>query len=184
MLGRKAQSSAPFELLVAVIIMGFVIFFGMNALHQLSEQQCEKELDRTMHAIVNSTELVVNQRAYQTFELKIPNCYSKPHNYDRPRLYFVSKVSQTLCSAYCKGYRESCMLLTFESAEESRVLCVNISVFTVFPEANTGYSGCPPRDGFKLMQPGDELPEGFYSVTNSTPIGQLTPYVCFYKQEK
>jgi hypothetical protein len=40
MVNAVGQEAAPFELLIAVIVMGFVIFAGMSAMEQLWLQKC------------------------------------------------------------------------------------------------------------------------------------------------
>ena len=53
LLNNKGQEEAPFELLIAVIVMGFVIVMGINAIFTLNREQCQGDIqihDRDKHA--------------------------------------------------------------------------------------------------------------------------------------
>jgi len=174
---KKAQMSAPFELLVAVVIMGFVILFGMNALNELNKTQCSHELSNTMFSLVNAIELATNQYSTQALQVKIPACY---HN---SKLYLEATNSQNLCSAYCIGSRETCILLKFSSDEESRIKCVNINFFTSFPSESD--MGCPSKEGFQLVKPTNNqtaFVTGYYVIQNVTSVGAAIPTVCIYQR--
>ena len=77
MVNNKGQESAPFELLISVIIMGFVIFVGLIAMNQLNEQKCINETKAKLEEMKTKIETVVTERSPQqiTFLLNTSGFY-------------------------------------------------------------------------------------------------------------
>jgi len=173
MLNNNAQESAPFELLVAIVVMGFVILFGMNALQSLQTQQCGNELEHLLASVEDSVESVVNQQIPQRLLVKFPPCYKNPE------LVLKPVVDESLCTSFCLRQVEQCVLLRFESKDEGEISCVEIN-----PSSNFGQQdSCPLRDdGSEPIDPTNGISQGTYLLYNKTPVGAVLPTICMYKQ--
>jgi len=57
---QKGQAAAPFELLVAIIIMTFVIIVGTQMLNRVNEQVCINHVESEMSKFVNYLEETAN----------------------------------------------------------------------------------------------------------------------------
>lgn len=107
---KKGQASAPFEVLVAVILMGFVILAGTWALTNLSENTCIgdkrqklSELKEAIKDVVLGSDLTVKNISFDTrpcFNQKFENITLKTY------------ASPTRCMAFCGG-GNTCTLLEY-----------------------------------------------------------------------
>ena len=71
-LGEKGQEAAPFELLIAVILMGFVIVVGIYATQQLEKQKCFQESNKKMEELKEAMEIVSKGKGQHTFSFVLP----------------------------------------------------------------------------------------------------------------
>ncbi len=176
MFNRSGQESAPFELLVAVIIMGFVIFFGLQAMQELEKQQCIAKADKKLEELRTGLEQTVGLNASPQIDFIFEGCFQ---NYE-VQLRQVANTS--LCSRICKGAKELCVFLEFESESPSYSdrKCVNIAYLTNFERTD---SGAECVQGFEKVNPYDEgqVREGFYQLSNITTT-QSFPKVLMCKR--
>lgn len=107
---NKGQVSAPFEVLVAVILMGFVILAGSFALTNLSQNVCigDKRADlsnfkEALRDVVLGSDLVIRNFNFQT-----KACFNE--RFESIQLNTYSDPSR--CAAYCGG-GTTCMLLEY-----------------------------------------------------------------------
>ena len=56
---NRGQESAPFEVLISVIIMGFVIVIAFTAMNVLMEEQCKAEIKRSGSELKSKVQEVV-----------------------------------------------------------------------------------------------------------------------------
>ena len=61
---QKGQQSAPFELLIAVILMTFVIYVGYIAIQQVETNNCVQENDSILSEFKFSLEKVGSGKAF------------------------------------------------------------------------------------------------------------------------
>ncbi len=175
MLSKKGQESAPFELLIAVIIMGFVIFFGLQALTQINKEQCSGKLNRNLEEFRIELEDVVQNNSVGKINFDLPSCYKgqevKINKYNNSRI----------CSAYCGIGRELCVVLELWTADGlTDRRCLNVSYNIDFE----GSAVC--GTGETLVDPDSSLlegviPEGYYTISNET-LGQSFPTVKLCKK--
>jgi type II secretory pathway pseudopilin PulG len=109
-LNKRGQVSAPFEVLVAVVLMGFVIVAGSFALSNLSQNVCigNKRSDlsnfkEALRDVVLGSDLVIRNINFQT-----KACFNERH--ETIQLNTYSDPSR--CTAYCGG-GTTCMLLEY-----------------------------------------------------------------------
>jgi len=107
---RKGQVSAPFEVLVAVIVMGFVILAGTYALKNLSENTCLGDKKKEMGQLTSSLRDVVlgSDLTFRNISFQTKACFDS--KFERIELNQYS--DQARCSAYCGGGVQ-CILLEY-----------------------------------------------------------------------
>jgi len=177
MLGNKGQEAAPFELLVAVIIMGFVIFVGLRAMAIVDEQRCYNEINATLENMKTKLETVVTERSSQSINFRMSSCYNP-----RDEVIRIKDFSQPpLCAEYCGAAKRLCTILDYYNRGEGFSIrkCLNISPDTVFPY-NPGT--CPERDGEKLVDYRNEMVQGNYLLVNKTSVTATYPTICAYRK--
>jgi len=113
----KAQVSAPFELLVAIIVMLFVIIAGNYALKNLSENTCLGNKRQDFSNLISSLREVVlgSDLAYRTIDFKTKSCYNE--NYETTKL--IPSQDKQVCERYC-GSGTSCILLQYSYVDEAK----------------------------------------------------------------
>jgi hypothetical protein len=114
---RRGQVSAPFEVLVAVIVMGFVILAGTYALKNLSENTCLGDKRKDMGDLVSSLRDVVlgSDLTFRNITFQTKACFNSKAESVKLRVY----NEQSKCIAYC-GNGTSCMLLEYIYNDEKK----------------------------------------------------------------
>lgn len=179
LLGQKGQESAPFELLVAVIIMGFVIFVGLQAMDQLNKQKCYNEINAKLEEMKTKLETVVTERSPQQINFTLSTCFNP--NDETVRIKDYSEPA--LCAEYCGAAKNLCTLLQYYYSGTNGFSirkCLNVSPDTVFPY-NIGT--CPEKEGYGLRDYRDEVEQGYYLMVNKTSVTSTYPTVCAYRKE-
>ncbi len=115
---RKGQVSAPFEVLVAVIVMGFVILAGTYALKNLSENTCLGDKKKEMGELTSSLRDVVlgSDLTFRNISFQTKACFDA--KYERIELNQYSDPAR--CSAYCGGGVQ-CVLLEYIYEDEVKL---------------------------------------------------------------
>ena len=189
-LNSKGQEEAPFELLVSVIIMGFVIAVGFMAMNELAKKQCDGQMDKTMQELKRTLELVSKGQGRDSFSFRMPSCYSDV----KSRLIIESSSETMTCNDVCGGSRFDCTFLQFYGVSDgsshiSRT-CIDIPPATYFPTDEPG-SPCDPSKYSasgnityevvswkeKQIQPGDYMLANEYSLLSDYPV------ICVYKRK-
>lgn len=181
-INARGQESAPFELLVAVIVMTFVIIMGATAMDRLAREKSIGEIDAAMRDIQLAIEDVVNGTSPQrTVDFDLPGYFKKKDSYMRLQV----KQSQKTCSRYCPGAVNICTLLVFSSPDVTPIYkCVRISYLTQFTTDPDECAGDYEDEGYTLIDLQDTgreqpIPEGKYIIM--TARGQESfPKVCAY----
>lgn len=187
-LSEKGQESAPFELLVAVIIMGFVIFIGTSVMQQVNCEKCKGEtnakLDRMAIALQNADESGSIQPNVSFF---LSGCF----NQDEEKVW-IEDESGALCAAYCGAEKQLCTLLKYYGngcGGFSIIKCLQISPDADFPSTTGGR--CEEREGMQLVdfERRDEPiatggnKQGNYLLWNKTGQGDTFSTICAYRKE-
>lgn len=178
MLGKKGQEAAPFELLIAVIIMGFVIFVGMKAMSDLQMQKCYGETDAKLEELKTRLEVVVTQRSPQTVNFNLSGCF----NPEDETIIIKDESEPQVCASYCGAAKRLCTLLKYYNEGEgsfSIIKCLNISPETVFPTGGR----CPQKSGMSLVDFKERIEQGHYQLINKTKPTDTFPTVCAYMRE-
>lgn len=188
---QKAQVSAPFEVLVAVILMGFVILAGTWALNNLSENTCigdkRQELSELKEAI---TEVVLNSDlTTKNISFDIRPCFNQKYEY----ITIKSYENPTRCSAYCGG-GNSCTLLEYRY-DDTKVrrmpidpICLNLptaitcqtEIEKCYPDDETEQSEWQALDLTQLTN----ITSGKYRLFMIGSKEYGTQELCFLKKKK
>ena len=176
-LNKRGQESAPFELLVAVIIMGFVIFVGMNAMEMMRVEQCHGKIDQKLEEFKTRLQITVNSKSPQSINFTLPTCFSSKTE----EITIDTMDDAKACASYCQSVKQSCNLLFYSNAEFSIRKCLDISPSTFFPMDG---SKCPtlqdfPEAGLVNLNEGS-IPQGRYTFVNKTPAIASFPTICAY----
>ncbi len=176
------QESAPFELLVAVVVMTFVLLIGVRAMDELSKVKCKGEIEAELEELKTAIQTVATARGKQTFGLSIPPCFES----EETTLAIRARDDPRVCAQYCGGGQTLCTLLVFNAATQyASWKCLKISPNTIFA---TTSSTCPPDEpgrgytavdlkGEQGIENGDYVLVGKFDVTSSVPV------VCAYRHD-
>lgn len=176
---RKGQVSAPFELLIAVILMGFVITIGIYAMTTMEKQRCINETDKKLGELKEALETVAKAKGQFSLDFFLPRCGRDI------RVRLGEYTDSYLCSIVCGGSRDICILLDY-SAEGMPFMrkCINISTLTEF-EGEPGSRTCPSREGLELQDwRVEDIRQGDYILVSAyvvTPAAK--PTICAYLKE-
>lgn len=177
---NKGQSDTVFEVLIAVILLGFVLTAGGFAMNSLSNTKCSKEIDLSLLNLKRSIEDGANSPLISTkFNVRIPNCFGT--------MYSVKLVKNTdeKCTSYCPGSTSECYLLIYENpkdkASQVRYNCVNISPAIIIKSGSDGVEG---YDSVSINTPSSvDMNNGSYLIKNNTFANVSSiPEIYFYKK--
>ncbi len=179
MIGQRGQEAAPFELLIAVIIMGFVIFVGLRAMDQLNREKCFNETNAKLEEMKTKLETVVTERSPQQINFNLSPCFNPEE--ETVRIKDFSEPS--LCAQYCGAARNLCTLLQYYysgSGSFSIRKCLNISPDSVFPAI---IGRCLGKGGYELVDFRNKVVQGNYLLVNKTSVTSTFPTICAYRKE-
>lgn len=161
-LNQKGQSGAPFELLVAVIIMAFVIIIGAQVINSTNEKVCENNVHKSVLEFKGFLEDTVNRKSVNKF-IFYPDdpCFEVSKAVTKIEKLFDEKS----CLANCGQPLSSCWVISFNSVEERTKsiyyrTCVNLPVYTTF----LGTSGDCFEEGFVAVNVLEKIPFGQYTL--------------------
>jgi hypothetical protein len=179
MLNSKGQEAAPFELLVAVIIMAFVIFVGLQAMADLNMQKCYNETDAKLERMKTSLETTVNRGSPQQINFVLSSCFNPQNETIRVKEF----NEPAMCASYCNVAKELCTLLQYYYSGEggfSIMKCLNISPDSTFPYREG--VNCPAKPDYKLVDFRSGIEQGNYLLVNKTSVASPNPIVCAYRK--
>ncbi len=189
MINSRGQEEGPFELLVAVIIMGFVILIGTMALEELRVKKCESEINNLLEKFKTNIETTVNQLSPKPVVFSTPDeCFNKKYE----KILIKQYNDQRFCSDYCGASgKQLCTLLEYSLNSPEKKLsnrkCLFISPDTIFPSQDaTSRGDCPDRssENFELQNFSTEIEQGSYELINITPPSKDIPVICAYLKKK
>jgi hypothetical protein len=183
-LSSRAQVNSPFELLVAIIIMGFVIIIGSQMISATNDQVCLANVEKAMAEFVIKLEDTASFRTSNKIDFRpvTNNCYTESKAIMK---IDVIRDDARLCSAACGRAVNSCFIMTFQSPEIANGFkrkCLNLPIYTSFVEGTTD---CPTTEtalqSYDPITPtGGNIVSGSYILRNVAPAGQTYPKICTY----
>ncbi|MEM4598578.1 MAG: hypothetical protein QW400_02715 [Candidatus Diapherotrites archaeon] len=170
---EKAQESAPFEVLIAVIIMGFVLYIGFMVMSDMLKQDCNNRIRASIEKFRSELENVSELRSRSKIYFNPPTCYRNQ------KIKVVSANDEVICASACDIATPSCLFILVDSRDYVERFCLRTAVQVYFP---TTLDNCPDRssEGYTLVDLRDGIPIGHYDLVNETPPRQTFPIVCAY----
>lgn len=198
-ISSKAQMSAPFELLVAVIIMTFVVIIGTQMLETSQKQVCLASVDREITEFtLNLKEAAVN-RTVTRFDFRPDNCYNENKAISTIVLFNDAHSCGVRCGL--SGV-ESCFVFIFAAEDIPngyRQKCIEIPSYTTFLGTDTkcatntdelaGYLPISPiGDGASnivlvnntAVNTNATIRSGNYIIKNVASAAQTYPDICVF----
>jgi len=179
---QRGQEAAPFELLVAVIIMTFVILLGYRALEQVSEIKCKGEAEGELEKMKTTLENIVKQKGKENLSFYAPVCAQEKETRIRIRGF----EDERICAAFCGGSRRSCTILSYSTPKFSLNKCLRISINTTFGsgETCTGQEVSNPEQFEAMDLKGDAgVENGSYILVSKFDLTGSYPIICAYKRK-
>lgn len=185
MFGNRGQEGAPFELLVAVIVMGFVLLAGIRVLDLLQWEECKGKLDNNLELVKTAIENVSQGEGQRSVGLEVPSCFPEKTS----ELRIIHRTERQVCAEYCPGSRVECTLLTFSSPDAgpegySNWKCLRVSSSLDFPGENacTDFDVSDAGDFELTRWKNDKIESGQYILIKKFNdfTGQLR--ICAYKR--
>lgn len=165
---KKAQVDAPFEVLVAVILMGFVILAGSYALKNLSQNICigDKRQDLSEFRSALRDVVLGSDLTFKNFHLRSRHCFNRQYEYTR----LVTYTDQHMCSAYCQSLTSTCTLIQYYYDDGKRSMYPITPICADLPSAidfvteadNNAKKLCDVQENERLLQ---QSPSGGYEIT-------------------
>ncbi|MBM3282492.1 MAG: hypothetical protein FJY86_04105 [Candidatus Diapherotrites archaeon] len=190
-LNQRGQESAPFELLIAVILMGFVLFAGYQAMERLHEQTCANTINATLEGMARNLQNVVTGKGSAQLRFSFDSCSAKINDCDNFStlstttdimcIQLIDSTDPNVCSSYCSSARSICSLIQYKGKNDTFTKCVDISPSTIFP--TQGSAQCPDRssEGWTLQDFSSEtIQQGTYSFLKASDLTATVPIVCAY----
>lgn len=181
MLNFRGQEEAPFQLLVAVILMTFVIIAGLNAMQEAEKQKCFNDTERLMNDLKLAIERTATYKQPANVIFNPPGC-SK----DEAFILFKSD-EERLCKRICINASTQCVLLRYSTSEVSSIAdkCVDILSDTQFVYQGDETDSCEALPGFKGIEIDSDkgFVEGVYQFLYSQSSGDSSK-ICVYIKER
>jgi hypothetical protein len=183
---EKGQMSAPFELMVAIIIMAFVVIIGAQMLANTNEQMCLLSIESELKEFKLNIEKTAQERASIKFDFRPEDCF----NERKTTIQIVQfNDDPATCASRCGDPRDSCFVLFFSSldlANGYKQKCLNIAEYTFFLGADAQCSIGEDLKGFVAMNPigdaADNLLPGTYILRDVAPAGEAYSKICVFRR--
>jgi hypothetical protein len=173
----KGQEEAPFELLIATILMGFIIVVGIIAMQRVMSSQCDNQTYQELQKLKTHIEKVVQEKTPLNFTFSLPHCY------ENEEVKFRTVSDQAICSRLCEEFKRDCVILDYTSKGAWYQLCVKVPITTYFAKPADIY--CEDRTSEKpkqvLVDMYDSIQDGIYQVQYKG--GESYPVICAYMKK-
>lgn len=174
----KGQEGAPFEVLVSVVIMGFVIIVALQAMNTVTTEQCKAQIRAEGSLLKTKVHDVVAGKSV-TFTFDPPTCFGQKDE----TIQLRTIENEALCSAICGITKKSCIVFYYRAGADTgeefmdQQCLQNASINTSF----LSQGPCALRDGFDLVDFKNAIPRGSYTLVNGAQ-GSGFPQICAYKK--
>jgi len=184
-INSKGQADTVFEVLIAVILLGFVLVAGSFAMSSLSNTKCSKSIDISLSSLKQTIEKASSSTLLSTdFLFDMPYCFGNNFTIELQK-----PANSSLCSSVCPGSFGKCFILRYENEKDKvspvRNVCVQIS-----PVIALNNTVCPDQEGYSLMpntlgidgQTGVSFINDRYKFVSKTVSTVNTPLICIYNK--
>ena len=182
MFNFKGQEEAPFQLLVAVILMTFVIIAGLNAMNEASKQKCFHNTEKLMNDLKLAIEKTAIYQQPANVNFNPPGCTKEE------KFVLIKSDEARICQRLCMNSSSSCLLLRYSTSDVTGIQdkCINVIHSAQFRDVEDETESCKAMDGYKGID--IELDDGFvsgvYQFLYSPTSGSGSPIICVYLKER
>ena len=180
---EKAQAAAPFELLVAVVIMGFVMVVGYMVLDDVNTQVCLNSVDREMTEFKMAIEDSVARMSSAPLTFRPEgSCFSSK----KALIQIYNEDTRAVCASICGYATDNCYIMKFTSNLPGSVKrkCLNLPPYTNFQPSNSDLCTDEVLQGnaYQVIDPTVEgqFLAGNYVIRNVSPAGHPFPLICVW----
>lgn len=169
---ERGQESAPFELMVAIVLMTFVLLVGAYAIDKANRDRCFQNNGKVLEELKSALELVAPGKGTSKVNILLEECGE-----GNPKLLLETESDSQICSNYCTSSTNTCVLLRLENPDITK--CVKIAPTTNYP---TGGGICVQEQGEELVNllTDEGIPQGSYTLINAYSSTTSAPFVCAY----
>jgi len=125
---KKAQISGPFEIMVAVTIMVFVMILTYSSISNMQKKVCENKIKDMMQKIKATIEDTLNggEGKANLLHIEFPSCFGST------QVFIDHLEKRSICSQKCSGIVDECYLLVHRNykAKEGITLSYCLDVGT------------------------------------------------------
>ena len=178
----RGQVSAPFELIVAIVVMGFVIVAGSAMWGSAQCQICKSNVSFEISELAGVIETVATERSTEEIFFSPQKCYDV-----EPSTKVYSFDEEAQCFHHCGTATKSCLVLIFYAPSNScgsvtAVECLKIPPNTVFETSKTTCDPNNTMNAYELKNFTENIPAGTYVLKERRIVGSANPKICaFYK---
>ncbi len=183
----KGQMNSPFELIVTMVIVTFVIILGSQILLFANDMVCQNNVQNEMSEFKGFLEDSASGRSSKEFTFYPNNPCFDPA---KAVIKIERLTKQKECSIICGRPVDVCWRFIFNSNEQSGGIfiqrCLDLPGYTSFLSDSTNCSTTGTElDGFVALDPQNGLPMGSYVLRNISSVGESLPKICtFYSPDK
>lgn len=181
----KGQMNSPFELLVTMVIIVFVILLGSQMLAYAGNKTCENGVNSEISEFKTNLEDAANGRSSKEFTFYPDNvCFDK----SKAIIKLQRLSTQRECSAICGKPTDACWVLIFNSNESKDGIflqrCLALHSYTSFLTDSTNCSTADKEelDGYNVLDPTQIMPLGKYILRNVAGVGESLPKICTFQK--
>ena len=178
---QSGQEEAPFQLLVAVILMTFVIIVGLNAMQEAEKQKCFNETEKAMNDFKLALEKTANNKSPSNVNFNPPGCTKSEKFEIKPF------DDQRICTKVCESSSSTCVLLRYSTSEITNLpdKCINIGYDTQFRFNGDGTAECTEKTDYHGTQIDSVqgIEQGVYQFLFSDSPGRTFSVVCSYVKD-
>jgi hypothetical protein len=176
----RGQEEAPFQLLVAVILMTFVIVVGMNAITEAEKQKCFNDTEKLMNDFKLAIEKTATYKQPSNLKFDPPSCTKNE------KFVIVKTDEERICKETCLNSSSSCILLRYKTPEVTGIpdKCINVSWDTQFWNSNPNDhpTECGTLQDYlpAVIDSSEGIKRGVYQFFYYSSPGVTHPAICSF----
>lgn len=189
MLSQGGQESVPFELLIGVVLLGFVLLAGVVVLSQSSDARCRQDAKNLVESLRFDLESLFGKETSKKIVIQTPSCFK-----EKAQLFIKREDQRSTCALFCTGSNYRCFLVGFSTESFSEIQCLHIPSTAAFRQP----SACPNNpddaipDDFEATELGfasvvngkleNTIDDGVYVFSRGFDYANSSPFICSYRQ--
>ncbi|GEM_PF-3547136 len=182
MISSRGQEAAPFELLVGVVMMAFVLAIGFVVITGSQKAQCEQQAKDLVERLRSEFESLFKNESSKHLSVESPSCFS-----EKSSIEIRGQKDREVCALFCSGSNERCTLIMFSTETFSEIGCLRVPQDILFKEPenceNTPQDSVPFNFEPVSFGYNKDLNAGNYFFSKKVVFSTSQPEICSYKQD-